>query len=307
MNVLLANEITPDMLVSSNAPVRLPGEVEWSDQAWTAGDLVTRTSTRRVYRAAYDVPAGKAPPEENIATAQLPYWQDLRPMNQWAMFDGMVQTQTVGPENEDLEVVIEPGAVNDVWLGGLVYANSAQVTVLNKPGGDVVYDQEKVLYKPVTTFWDWWFAPFSLSGDTMFAGIPAYTRSVVTIRVKTDATARIGMAAIGSAENLGYTLWDPETNYRNYSARQLDQKWGPSEGTGGVVTRDQNYIVSVRPDDAPRVSSFMDSAMRRPAVWLPHGDPKFEGIRGFGQAVDARMRYPNSAIVELSLHIRGFI
>lgn len=306
MDVLLATDITPAMLVSTNAPERLPGEVEWSNQAWPAGSLVTRTATRRVYRAVYSVPSGGVPPEENMAAAMLPYWQDLRPMNQWSMFDGRIGTQTVGPSG-DLIVVLTPGVVTDLWLGNLDNATGVHVVVKDKPGGTVVYDETRESYQPVTSWWDWWFGPFDLSSDAMFSGIPAYRGCEVTITIQSGGTASVGMAALGATERLGCTLWDPETDYRNYAARQLDQNWGPSEGTGGTVTRDQNYTVIVKPDDAPRVSRFMENAMRRPAVWLPHGDPKFEGIRGFGQAVDSRMRYPGPSIVQLSISTRGFI
>lgn len=312
MDVLLANEITPSMIVSNNAPERLSGQVEWdadgpSSNGWPAGSVVTRTSTRRVYRAAYDVPKDADPPEENIATAQLPYWVDTGPMNQWGLFDGQVKTQTVGPQDENLEIVLKPGPISDVWLGNLTLVNSVQVTLKDKTGGSVVYDQEHDMYEPVTTYWDWWFGPFKFATDVLFTGIPAYRNGELTITIKTASTASVGMAAIGKTERLGYTLWDPETDFRNYSARQLDQTWGPSEGTGGVVTRDQRYSVVVKPEDAPRVARFMNSAMRRPAVWIPHGDPEFEGIRGFGQAVGSRMRYPASSYVSLSLEIRGFI
>src|SRR5690606_5494359 len=143
-----------------NAPERLPGQVEWSAQAWTAGSIVTRTETRRVYRAVYDVPADKAPPEENIAIAQLPYWQDVGPMNQWAMFDKVVKTQTAGPEGDDLIVVLRPGVTTDLWLGNMAGATAAHVVVKDKPGGTAIYDENRELLKPVTTFWDWWFAPF---------------------------------------------------------------------------------------------------------------------------------------------------
>lgn len=307
MDVLLANEITPAMLVSTNAPERLPDQVEWSNQAWPAGSAVTRTQTRRVYRAAYDVPAGGAPPDENIATAKLPYWIDIGPMNQWALFDGRVGTQTVGPLGDDLQIVLAPGVITNIWVGNISLVNSVEITVRNKPGGVIVYERESSLARPVTTYWDWWFAPLNLATDVMFSEIPAYRNCEVTLTFRTISPARIGMAAFGKSERLGKTLWDPETNHRNYSARQLDQQWGPSEGTGGVVTRDQSYTVIVDPDDAPRVSRFMERAMRLPAVYLPHGHPKFEGIRGFGQAVDSRMRYPNPAIVQLSMTIRGFI
>lgn len=307
MDVLLANEITPEMVVSNNAPERLAGQVEWSDQSWPAGSIVTRTATRRVYRAVYDVPSGGVPPEENIAVAQLPYWIDTGPMNQGGLFDGQVGTQTVGPEGDDLVIVLRPGVVTDVWLGNLSLANSVQVTLLDKPDGSIVYDREISMYEPVTNYWDWWFAPFSFATDVIFGGIPAYRNGELTITLKTGSAARIGMAAIGKTERLGCTLWDPETDHRNYSARQLDNTWGPSEGTGGVVTRDQRYTVIVEPEEAPRVSRFMDRAMRRPAVWIPHGHPKFEGIRGFGQAVGSRMRYPGPSHVQLSLDIRGFI
>src|SRR5690606_20706140 len=101
-------------------------------------------------------------------TAQLPYWTDIGPMNQWGLFDGQVRTQTVGPEDENLVIVLRPGIVTDVWLGNLSLVSSVQVTLLDKPGGVIVYDREHAMYQPVTTYWDWWFAPFSFFADVLF-------------------------------------------------------------------------------------------------------------------------------------------
>lgn len=306
MDVLLANEITPDELVSTTAPERLPGQVEWSDQAWPIGSVVTRTATRRVYRAAFAVQAGYLTPEAAVATGAISRWLDIGPMNKWSMFDGQVGTQT---ENDgDLVVVLRPGMVTSIWLGNLSNVSGVSVVVLDRPGGVVVYDESvDSMIEPVSNWWDYWFAPFKTRSDVTFSNIPAYPNCEVTITVKSGGALKIGMAAIGIVENLGKTLWGPETEFRNYSARTLDQTWGPSQGTGGVVTRDQTYEVAVDPDDAPRVSKFMESAMRRPAVWIPTGLPKFEGIRVFGQAVDGRLSYPTINITTLNISIRGFI
>lgn len=308
MNVLLATDITSAMLVSSNAPVRVDGQAEWDAIAYPAGATVTRASTRRVYKSAYAVPVDFLPPEEDIVVSQLPYWVDAGPMNQWGMFDGQVRTQTVGPEG-DLIVVLAPGVVTDLWIGNLANATSVHVVIRDKPGGVIIYNEYRELFRPVTTFWDWWFAPFVLAGDATFTGIPAYRNCEITITVSAGAggNASVGMVAVGKVENLGYTEYDAEVTLRNYAARQLDQRWGPTEGTGGIVTRDPTFTIVIEPEDAPRVTRFMETAMRRPGVWIPNGDPEYEGIRGFGQAVDARISYPNHGEVLLFLTIRGFI
>lgn len=191
MDVLLSNEVT---IVSTNAPERRPGEVEWTNAAWPAGSIVTRSDTQRVYRAAYNVPSGGVPPEENIAVAQLPYWVDTGPMNRVAMFDKVVKSQTVGPIDANLEVVFKPGVITSLWLGNMSNVTAAHVVVRDKTGGDVVFDDRRVLVARVTTAWDWCFAPFDLQRDAQFTGIPAYRNCEVTLTLETGGTALVPLS-----------------------------------------------------------------------------------------------------------------
>lgn len=308
MNVLLGTSITPSMLVSTNAPERLSGQVEWTaSTAYPAGSIVTRTSTRRVYRAAFAVPDTVGPPEEDIATNQLPYWIDTGPMNQWAMFDGQVRTQTVGPVG-DLVVVLRPGPITSAWLANLANVTSVQVEVKDKPGGVVVYDQTIELGgRQSTGWWAYWYGPFSLAGDAPFNGIPAFRQSEVTITFETGGTASVGMAALGNIENLGCTEWGVDAGFNNYSARNLTSVWGPTQATEGEVTKDIAYRVFVKPEDAPRVDRWAKNAMKRPAVFLPSGKPEFEGIRIFGQAISANLGYPGPNYVPLDITVREFL
>lgn len=295
------------MLVSTNAPERLDGQVEWTDQAWPAGSVVTRTATRRVYRAAYDVPAGSTPPEENIATAQVPFWTSPGPMSQWGMFDGVVKSQTEGPVG-NLVVVLRPGVVTDIWLSNLDNVNAVRVQVLDKPGGSVIYDERRELASRfVYGWWDYWFEPFSLLKDAPFQGIPVARRCEITITAETSGSAKIGMAALGKIENLGRTEWGVESKFNNYSARNLNSPWGPTQATEGEVTKDISYRVFVKPKDAPRVARFMKKAMRQPAVFIPSGQPELEDIRIFGQAVSAELGRPHPNYVPLDITVREFI
>src|SRR5690606_5071747 len=128
-----------------------------------------------------------------------------------------------------------------------------------------------------------------------------------TLTIESGGDMAIGMAVLGNITRLGCTQWEPEADFRNYSARTQDTTRGPTGGTGGVVTRDVTYSVIVEPEDGPRVTRLLEQAMGRPGVWLPHGDPKFEGIRVFGQAISARLTYPGPGRCILQLTIRGFI
>lgn len=305
MDVLLSTDITPAMLVSINAPERRAGEVEWSNAAWPAGSIVTRTATQRVYKAAFPVPAGGVPPEENIAVAQLPYWVDIGPMNRQAMFDKQVKSQTVGPAG-NLVVVLKPGPITDIWLGNLDNVTAARVEVRDKTGGSIIYDQRREQVGKVTTAWDWCFAPFNFERDARFTGIPAYRNCEVTITLEAVSPALIGMAAIGKNENLGKTEWDVNASFQRYTPRQSSQSWGPTQ-QGGEITKDVSYRIFVRPDDAPRVDRFAKSAMNRLAVYVPTGHARFAGIRIFGEMISAEMGYPGPNYVPFDITVREFL
>lgn len=306
MDVLLANEITPAMVLSNTAPEQLSGQTEWVSKSYNAGDVVTVSETRRVYRAAYRVPTGTQRPDLDIAGSFLPRWQDIGPMNQWGMFDGVMKSQTVMPSG-DLVVVLRPGVVTNLWAANLDNVTAVSVVMKDKTGGTIVYSETRSLAQKVTNFWDWWFAPFSMQRDAPFAGLPAYLQGEITITFTATSDARVGMLAAGKMERLGCTEWNVNAAYNNYSARNLNQVWGPTEATEGEASKDIDYRVLVAPEDAPRVDRFMKNAIRRPAVWIPHGHPKFEGIRIFGQAISASMGYPGPNYVPLDITIREFI
>lgn len=306
MNVLLSNEITASMLVSSNAPKRLDGQLEWSAIAYSPGAVVTRTVTGRVYRAVYSVPSGGVPPEQNIAVAKLPYWLDIGPMNRVAMFDKVMRTQTVGPAAGDLVIVIRPGSITDIWLSNITNATAASVSVKDKPDGTVIYAQTYSLTEKVTTYWDWYFSPVTQATEMPFTGIPAYRNCEVTITLHTTGQASLGMAALGMTESFGCTVWGVDSDFQRYTPRSGNSDWGPTE-QGGEVTKDVAYQIYVQPDDAPRVDLLTKKAMKRLAVYIPSNQPKFSGIRIFGEMISARLGYPSPGYVPLDITIREFL
>lgn len=311
MNVLTATSISGSMLVSSNAPLRLSGQTEWTQKSYSAGETVTRLTDvngqalNRVYRAAYSVPEGTPAPEENIATAQFPRWVDRGPMNQWGMFDGVIGTRTLA--EEDLVVRLRPGVVTAVWAGGITGVTEVHVVLRDAPGGSIVYDRVERLVTRTTNYWDWWFAPFTYRTDVMFEGIPAYRDGEVEVTFVSSGDVGVGMLALGNIENWGKTEWGVDADFNNYSSRSLNSTWGPSQATEGEVTKDITYRVFVEPEDAPRVDELAKDAMKRPAIFIPSGKPEFAGIRVFGQAISLRMGYPYPEHVPLDITVREFL
>lgn len=288
MQVLLAKDITSAELLSSNAPEVVGDEVLWTNQVWPIGSTVYRTETQRIYRAAFEVPVDTGPPEVNIANAQLPYWVDMGPTNRWAMFDGLARTQTIGDPGEMI-IELDVPSLTDIWVGNISQATAVEALVRNGVDGDIIFQEEKSLSQPVTNYWDWWFAPFTLAGDVVFSGIPAYRNSVLTLRIISEGTPRVGMVAVGNTEYLGETDWRPSTDFRL---------------SHDNLYRELRATVHIGADEAPRVTRFMNRAMRRPAVWIPEEQPRFEGLRSFGQLVDSRMSYPSYDIVNLDITVR---
>lgn len=307
MDVLLSNEMTLDRILRTNAPERRAGEVEWSAVAWPLGSVVTRASIGRVYKAAYEVPSGGVPPEENIANARLPYWVDMGLMNQRAMFDNQMRTQTVGPDGENLEMVVRPGAITDIWLAGLDNATAVDVVIKDKTDGEVIYQERRELAAKVASHWDWWFAPFAIDRDASFTGIPAYRDCEVTITFETGQSGvAVGMLSLGKTENLGCTEWGVDATFQRYVPQAARNAWGP-EQMGGVIAKDITYTVFVDPDEAPRVDLFTKKAMNQLAVYVPSGSPRLAGIRVFGEMISARMGYPVPNYVPLEITIREFL
>ena len=298
MNVLVPNEITDAGLVSSTAVEPGPDDgAAWSSsESYEADDVVYIPETHQRYRAA--VSNTNKPPATSPTT-----WVALGPTNRWAAFDGQVNTQTV--VDSPLTMVLRPGIVTSITLME-VDASDIEVTVLDKPGGVVVYHYSARLEasRP-SNWWDYFFMPFRPQRDLVLSDIPPFRTAEVTITLSGSGLVRLGMLAIGESRYLGCAQMRGRASFKDYSLVREDE-FGRSTIIKRPNAKNASLVVWVERRNADAVMDTLADVLGVPCMWIATELPGYNGLRIFGLG-SGDMSYDHHEDFFLSLNIKGLI
>lgn len=180
-----------------------------SGTAYVVGDIVTDTTTHRLYEA---IQSGT-----NHAVTDEAYWLDAGPTNRWKCFDNGVATQTEKPES--MVMVFTPGQVITTLAGLNAYGST--VTLTQSVSG---YSETQSLVSHVVDNWrDFFYEELVLTGDFAFDNIPPYPASTLTLTIENEGDdVRLGCCMLGKARTLGTTQWGLTGSSLSYSTTTTD-------------------------------------------------------------------------------------
>lgn len=302
MKVIVPMLVTDDMLSSSTIAEPDSGEAEWATStAYVVGQKVIRTQTHRIYRCVQAHTSGSITPEE------LPeYWQDYKPTNKWAMFDGVISTAS--EDTETLTVVLEPGWFNALAFFGL-NGETITVTVKDEPAGATVYSYTGPLIEDVGDWYEYFFGAIKPKRKLILTDIPPYAACEVTVTVEGPAatTVSLGLMALGDlrvlAEELG-TQYGSSSEPVDYSYVKTFE-----DGTTKIVKRnsatDMRAQVALTIEEAPYAVATCQDLLSVPAVWIGSEATGYEGLTVYGLG-SASFTY-QSTHVQMSLYVKGLI
>lgn len=181
--------------------------------ASTAAAPVYVLSNHRIYQA-LQASTGKDP------YANPDYWQDIGPSLQYAMFDTLRHTATVGAA--PLVVVITPGVRVSAVTAIDVDADAVRVVMTS--GGATVYDKTtNLITRDVFNWYDYYFKDFSQIFDALFQNIPPYSNGIITVTfTKSGSSASCGALVVGTAHDLGRTQKNAANAVENFSTLDRD-------------------------------------------------------------------------------------
>ncbi len=273
---------------------------------YAVGDRCRSDVTHRIYESKKASNTGHDPTLEANQAGSTPWWQDIDPTNDWAMFDTDVSTQTVAPS--PLTVVVEPGFFTSAQFFGLD-ADFITVTVKDQAGGVVIKQVTHELEGSAPGDWDeYLWDPFEPEVGFALGDIDQYSKAEITVTLTRTAGGNVacGAMVVGDEIQLGRTLSQPKIKPRSFSIITTD-KFGKTSITRRKAVSDMDVTALVDLAEANKVLTAIQSLLDVPCAWKASDTTYYSGLRCFGLG-GADLTYdvaPGKCL--LSLNVQGII
>lgn len=304
LSVLAPLTITDAVLISSTAP-------ETDAPVWVVGgtyalnDEVISPVTHRIYQSQEAGNVGHDPTVAANRTGTTIWWVDMGPTNQRAMFDGVVNTQTIVAS--PLTVVLRPGFFNGIYLAN-VDAETIDVVVRDSPGGNVIYSFSGDLEGSTPAdYYEYFFDRFSPQTDFLATNIDPYNAAEITLTLASADGANVacGVMAVGDLRPLGATQYGATAEPKSYSYIATDD-FGVTTIVRRPAVTNMTADAIVDLTEANTVLSTVQSLLDVPCVVVGIDLVNYAGLRVFG-LISGKMTYDEPTEVTLSISVQGLI
>lgn len=275
---------------------------------YAAGDRAYLPGTHRVYESVKDGNTGKDPSQavnQYNASGASTWWIDIGPTNRYAMFDGLVSTQTAAPS--PLTVTLTPGSFNGFAVFGLD-ADSYDVEIRDQPGGDVYYAEIGVPLEGSmpADYYEYFFERFKPRRQLIRAGIDPYASAEITVTFyKGSGDVKVGMFAIGDLRPVGIPQRDASVEPQDFSYVKQDA-FGNATVQKRANATGMTITTKMFKDDAESVLDTVKEVLGVPVVVVGSQAPDFPWLTVFG-LVSGRMSPANYPYATLGLSVKGLI
>lgn len=234
------------------------------------------------------------------------WWARLGPVNQWAMFDDQVSTQTVQASGP-LRVALQAGAMDSLAVLG-VEADRVRLVVQDGAGGPVVYDQEQgMAAEAVASWFDYFFNdPTFRRTQALFSGIPPFGSSVATLTFS-GSSVKVGHVSYGRVRSLGGLRYGARAGIKDFSRKDTDD-FGVTTFVRRANSKYLTGTLEVEKFAINQAHNLLTSLTATPVVWIGSEDAYYSDtllVFGFFRDFYCSIDYPTLAIY--SLEIEGLI
>lgn len=275
---------------------------------YAAGQRVYMANVHRVYESIKDGNTGKIPtdPVNQFNAAGVgTWWLDIGPTNKYAMFDGLVSSQTVMAS--PAVITMTPGQFNGFALMG-IDADTYAVQVLDAPGGTLVYNEPTTSLEgsQVADYYEYFFSPFKPVTQLVRTGIDPYGTAQIKLTLsKANGPVKLGMFAIGDMRPSGIPQRDATVEPQDFSVVKQD-----AFGNTKVIKRTNATGLTINTkmekEDAATVLASIKEVLGVPVVVVGSQAQFYEWMTVFG-LISARMSPAEFPYVTLNLTVRGLV
>lgn len=294
MKVVKPTAITAAMLVSTDATETYTA---WNAAtAYTAGDIVLRTATQRLYQRLISGTTATAPESDTVN------WLDIAPSNKWAMFDGEISTVTT--KSTSLSVVLKPGYVNSLALFGLVGSNLA-VTVRDALAGNIVYTLSQDLDGTIIADWyQYFFEPVVQLAEVVLTDLPPYGDAHITVALTGTGTVECGICLVGTFYTLGDTQYGASVGIIDYSRKETDA-FGVTTFVRRAYSKRMSAKLMLDNVQMNKVQRVLADLRATPCAWIGSDDVTYAPLVVYGFYKDFSIEVAYPAASYCSLEVEG--
>lgn len=309
LSVMAPVTMTDAVLTSTTVNEDDHAEYSAAKADYALGDRVISLTSHRIYeRATATATAGKDPTDINNRIADAAgviWWIDVSATNAWKMFDDQTSSRTIS--TSPLTLVIEPGFISSLYVGGLVNVDQAVVTMKDAPGGTEKYAATVDLENSQPDdYWDYGYLPFSQKPNFILNDIPPYFNSELTIVFTTSSgNMEIGMVAVGDLRHLGQTQYGGTATPKTYSRITIDE-FGENEIVRRKSANDLKLRTHIKKNYSDTAHSILTSILDVPVVVVATTQSELSALRTFG-LVTGEMNYDNPDDFFIDITVRGLI
>lgn len=306
-SVLIPIKITESMITSSTVTPEDPNPAWASGTTYAGGDRVYSAATHLVYESLKDNNTDKDPTlpanQTNISGVGT-WWAVVGPTNRFAMFDGIVSTQS--SVATPLTVVLRPGYFNSLALFG-IDADDITVTVKDAPGGTVIFSYSAPLEgSEPADYYEYFYDPFMPQTQINITGIVPYNNAELTVTLTKGAgTVKLGMLAIGDLMPVGLPLRGATVDIVDYSAIVVDA-YGNTTIKKRVNATGLTITAKCTIEEANAVIAGLKSTLGTPVVVIGSTAVMYEALTAFG-LLTVRPVYGDFGYVDMNITVRGMI
>ena len=295
MKVIQPTTVTDSNLTSSN--VAENDYAQWnSATSYVTGNRVIVLSTHKIYEAAQNNT------NVNPVTDDGTNWITLGATNRWKAFDQKIGDPVTNTTS--IEYVFTPAqkttAVALFGVGGA----TANVTVTDSIEGEVYNETVSLLDNTdVIDWYTYFFEDISYTTEALFLDIPPYAGAAVEVTVSgaTGATVELGQLVIGSALDLGLTIYGTSIGIEDFSRKETD-----TFGNFIIVERAfanlVDFDVTFETQNANRLRRFLADYRAKPLVYIGNPDPVYGTIvYGFYRNFDITLSSPSLSYASIEV------
>lgn len=287
--------VTPAMLIDSSVP-------DAAKPAWVAEtDYLVGV---QVSYLGIDYESVEAPNVGNVPSTSPLYWAATGPSNRWRMFDpfGEIKTVSAGP----LVVKIRPGTrIDSMALRGL-RATSVDIVIREGEGGDVIFELTKDLGRTgVTSWYQYFFEPFTLLEAFIVTGIPMSRQAVITVTINGGDTVAISDLVIGMAADIGKAEYGAQAGIVSYGRKDRTTTGGSRLWRGRYARRNSMHMF-VPNSEKDRVFRTLADLRETPCLFQGAARDGFDLVTTFGTYEDFSIDIAYSSFSYLTIELLGF-
>lgn len=331
MKVIVPHDI--ELLSCSVSETDAADGVVWSASATYAKDSKVRHN-HVSYTSLIDGNKGNDPSKTWSGTDAK--WKKLEATNPYRMLDEYVETQTKGVAGQNLTFCVKYDRADAFALLNLDGLSlRARVYDLDYSETEMVWPTEWDFYEDITqiSLWEYIYRPLEdawrlvrdISAFSLYeynyspiVGFDKFTRSGTSmplngklcVEIKSSGAGHIpavGHVVVGRMYEIGWTLYDAELGFLDYSRKNTDE-FGRTSLVRRSFANTMSLPIYLHPNQSDAVRQILSTLRGTPTFWIGDNvDDGFAALSIYGWLEDYRMVYAGPNEMQLSLEIQGLI